>query len=254
MPAHLADVITARAGLRRRPRHRRDPGIGQGDAGIVPFVDVSLYVMTPEYGAASQLEKIDMLDFADAVAVNKFERRGAEDARRDVARQLLRNREAFGSSWEDMPVFGTSAARFADDGVTALYHHLRDLLAAEGMAVSEGVLPRVAVRASTIAATVVPPARARYLSEVADTVRAYHARTEQQAETARRRQQLLATSDLLAASGGDGDAEAGVRAVGSLIEDAEALLDPGTRRALESWPSTVAEYGADALVVHRPRP
>ena len=73
--------------------------------------------MTPEFGAASQLEKIDMLDFADVVAVNKFERRGAEDARRDVGRQLVRNREAFGARWEDMPVFGTSAARFNDDGV-----------------------------------------------------------------------------------------------------------------------------------------
>ena len=102
------------------------PGIGQGDAAIVPFCDVSLYVMTPEYGAASQLEKIDMLDFADVVAINKYERRGAEDARRDVARQLVRNREAFGASWEDMPVFGTSAARFDDDGVTALYQQLRE--------------------------------------------------------------------------------------------------------------------------------
>ena len=84
--------------------------------------------MTPEFGAASQLEKIEMLDFADAVAI-KFERRGAEDALRDVGRQLVRNREAFGSAWPDMPVFGTSAATFDDDGVTALYHHLRDLLA-----------------------------------------------------------------------------------------------------------------------------
>ena len=83
------------------------PGIGQGDAAIVPFVDVPLYVMTPEFGAASQLEKIDMLDFADAVAINKFERRGAEDALRDVGRQLVRNREAFGTQPDDMPVFGT---------------------------------------------------------------------------------------------------------------------------------------------------
>ncbi|HNO40729.1 MAG TPA: cobalamin-dependent protein, partial [Marmoricola sp.] len=92
------------------------PGIGQGDSGILPFVDHSLYVMTPEFGAASQLEKIDMLDFADTVAINKFERRGAADALRDVSRQLVRNREAFGSRPEDMPVFGTSAARFNDDG------------------------------------------------------------------------------------------------------------------------------------------
>ncbi len=92
------------------------PGIGQGDAAIVPFVDTSLYVMTPEFGAASQLEKIDMLDFADVVAVNKFERRGAKDALRDVSRQLVRNREAFDKKPEDMPVYGTSAATFNDDG------------------------------------------------------------------------------------------------------------------------------------------
>ena len=94
--------------------------------------------MTPEFGAASQLEKIDMLDFADVVAINKFERRGAEDALRDVGRQLVRNREAFGAAGEDMPVFGTSAARFNDDGVTALYQHLRDLLAADGLPVGRG--------------------------------------------------------------------------------------------------------------------
>src|SRR5688500_1408745 len=102
------------------------PGIGQGDAAIVPHVDVPIYVMTPEFGAASQLEKIDMLDFAEAVVINKFDRRGAEDALRDVSRQMVRNREAFSSKPEEMPVFGTVASRFHDDGVTALYQHLRD--------------------------------------------------------------------------------------------------------------------------------
>ena len=97
-------------------------GIGQGDAAIVPLVDCSLYVMTPEFGAASQLEKIDMLDFADFVAINKFDRRGAEDALRDVRKQMQRNRESFAQAPESMPVFGTIAARFNDDGVTALYH------------------------------------------------------------------------------------------------------------------------------------
>jgi len=92
------------------------PGIGQGDAAVVPLADVALYVMTPEFGAASQLEKIDMLDFADVVAINKFERRGAADALRDVSRQLIRARGAFGARPEDMPVFGTSAATFNDDG------------------------------------------------------------------------------------------------------------------------------------------
>ena len=107
IPDNLSDVIAI-----AKASHDlvivETPGIGQGDAGIVPFCDVALYVMTPEFGAASQLEKIDMLDFASAVAINKFERRGAEDARRDVARQLMRNRQAFGQSWEEMPVFGTS--------------------------------------------------------------------------------------------------------------------------------------------------
>ncbi len=100
-------------------------GIGQGDAGIVPLVDMSLYVMTPEYGAASQLEKIDMLDFADFVAINKFDRKGGADAQRDVAKQVQRNRAAFGQAPDAMPVFGTIAARFNDDGVTALYQALK---------------------------------------------------------------------------------------------------------------------------------
>src|SRR5687767_6582860 len=97
-------------------------GIGQGDAAIVPHVNASIYVMTPEFGSASQLEKIDMLDFADFVAINKFDRRGAEDALRDVRKQVQRNRQAFKSPAEEMPVFGTIAARFNDDGVSALYH------------------------------------------------------------------------------------------------------------------------------------
>src|SRR5438046_1167163 len=95
-------------------------GIGQGDAAIVPLVDASLYVMTPEFGAASQLEKIDMLDFADFVAINKFDRKGGEDALRDVRKQVQRNRKLFDRSAEAMPVYGTIASRFNDDGVTAL--------------------------------------------------------------------------------------------------------------------------------------
>src|SRR6266516_1583794 len=108
-------------------------GIGQGDAAIVPLVDVSLYVMTPEFGAASQLEKIDMLDFADFVAINKFDRKGAADALRDVRKQYQRNRELFKLSPDEMPVFGTIASRFNDDGVTALYRALAERLTQEGL-------------------------------------------------------------------------------------------------------------------------
>src|SRR5204863_3601235 len=118
-------------------------GIGQGDAAIVPLVDVPMYVMTPEFGAASQLEKIDMLDFAEFVAINKFDRKGSLDALRDVAKQVQRNREAFNVMPDKMPVFGTVASRFNDDGVTALYQALQVRLATLGLPVTEGRLPRV---------------------------------------------------------------------------------------------------------------
>src|SRR2546421_3741715 len=108
-------------------------GIGQGDAAIVPLSDVTLYVMTPEFGAASQLEKIDMLDFADFVAINKFDRKGAADALRDVRKQYQRNRELFAQAPDAMPVYGTIAARFNDDGVTALYQALVARLTQEGL-------------------------------------------------------------------------------------------------------------------------
>src|SRR5215813_9651000 len=124
-------------------------GIGQGDAAIVPLADCTLYVMTPEFGAASQLEKIDMLDFADFVAINKFDRKGAQDALRDVRKQYQRNRELFRASPETMPVFGTIAARFNDDGVTALYHAIADKLAEKGLKLGPRRLPRPEGKASS---------------------------------------------------------------------------------------------------------
>ena len=210
------------------------PGIGQGDAAIVPIADVSLYVMTPEFGAASQLEKIDMLDFADVVSINKFERRGAEDAYRDVCRQIARNREAFTTPREELPVFGTIASRFNDDGVSALYTHLRSLLADKGMPVAEGVLPVVSVRTSTASATIVPPARSRYLAEIASTVRHYHGVTRKQAALVRKAQQVAAVSELLAA-----DVPAPVAALQAEID---ASIDPGCRQSLAAWPALAAGY------------
>jgi len=220
------------------------PGIGQGDAAITTHADVSLYVMTPEFGSASQLEKIDMLDFADVVAINKYERRGAEDARRDVARQLVRNRGAFGTPWEDMPVFGTSAARFDDDGVTALYQQLRDALHEKGLVGFDGVLPTVSVRASTRLTSVLPRGRERYLAEVAETVRRYHATTESLVATARRRQQLRATRELLV---GEGEHDA-ADAVARLARAADDGLEPSARESLDSWPQVRATYQGDEQV------
>ena len=159
------------------------PGIGQGDAAIVDHVDLSLYVMTPEFGAASQLEKIDMLDFADVVAINKFDRRGGEDALRDVRRQLVRNTEAFGTAPDDMPVFGTVASRFNDDGVTGLYQELRTRLAEHGLPgpAGGGVLAPVDTKVSSADTAIVPPARARYLADIAEAVRDHHAKVAEQA-------------------------------------------------------------------------
>ncbi|WP_216205919.1 fused isobutyryl-CoA mutase/GTPase IcmF [Amycolatopsis aidingensis] len=219
------------------------PGIGQGDAGIVDHVDYSLYVMTPEFGAASQLEKIDMLDFADTVAINKFERRGAEDARRDVARQLVRNREAFGSAPEDMPVYGTSAAKFNDDGVTALYQHLRDDLAELGLSVSAGVLPAVEGKVSTDASTIIPSSRTRYLADIAATVRGYHEHTRAQAEAVRQREHLRAAREALAGAG------SGTEDLSRLLERAEQEVDAESRRLLEAWPELAESYRAEELVV-----
>ena len=159
LPEGIEDVITACKAAGYDLVILETPGIGQGDAAVTELADVSLYVMTPEFGAASQLEKIDMLDFADVVAVNKFERRGGADALRDVSRQLIRNREAFGARPQDMPVFGTSAATFNDNGVTALYQHLAALLADHGLPLAEGVLPPAAGKTSADAAPVIPPAR-----------------------------------------------------------------------------------------------
>ena len=169
------------------------PGIGQGDAAIVPFVDVPMYVMTPEFGAASQLEKIDMLDFADIVAINKFERRGAEDALRDVRRQLARNREAFDVEPDELPVFGTVAARFNDDGVTALYQHLGATRGRTGLPLRRAPSPRPTRNSSTRRRPDRPAgAGTRYLAEITETVRGYHARTAEQAGAARRHEQLVA--------------------------------------------------------------
>jgi methylmalonyl-CoA mutase len=219
------------------------PGIGQGDAGIVDYVDESLYVMTPEFGAASQLEKIDMLDFANTVAINKFERRGAEDARRDVARQLVRNREAFGSAPEDMPVYGTSAAKFNDDGVTALYQHLRDSLAGRGLPVSAGMLPHVEGKVSTDASTVIPASRSRYLSDIAQTVRDYHEETRTQAAAVRRREQLTVAKEALAEAGAD------TEAIAQLVTAAEAVVDGETSKMLERYAEIAESYREDELVV-----
>ena len=222
-------------------------GIGQGDAAIVPHVDVPLYVMTPEFGAASQLEKIDMLDFAEFVAINKFDRKGALDALRDVAKQVQRNKEAWTTPADQMPVFGTMAARFNDDGVTALYQALLPRLQALGLQAAPGSLPRVAVRHSTNQTPVVPAARTRYLAEISDTVRGYKARARSQATTAREIQQLRASARMLTAA--NPDKVRAVEAVTGLAVDREAQMGAAERKLLAQWPEMRKAYAGDDYVV-----
>ena len=222
VPAAFADIVAATRIAGFDIVIVETSGIGQGDAGIVPFVDVPVYVMTPEFGAASQLEKIDMLDFAALVAINKFDRKGAEDALRDVSKQVQRNREAFSTPVEAMPVYGTIASRFNDDGVTAFYHRLLEILRERGLVGwSDGALPVSDVRTSSHSRAIVPSGRVRYLSEIAQTVRGYHAGVERQISLARERQHLREARRLL-----DENGETEVAALARLEDARSAALDP----------------------------
>ena len=235
LPEHIDDVITACKAWGADLVILETPGMGQGDAAVVSHCDTALYVMTPEYGASSQLEKIDMLDFADVVAVNKYERRGGEDARRDVARQLVRNREAFGASWESMPVFGTSAARFRDDGVDALFAELTRLLAAHGLQTETEDEPTTHV--STKLQPIVPPSRAGYLGAIAETVRGYHRETAALRDAARTRQHLGTALDLAP----------GAADLAPLRAAAEERLPAPLLAELDGWEQTRATYAAEEL-------
>ena len=222
------------------------PGIGQGDAGIVDHSDVSLYVMTPEFGAASQLEKIDMLDFADVVAINKFDRKGSKDALRDVSKQLQRNKQAFDQSVDDMPVFGTTASRFNDQGVTALYQHLIGLFNKKLFGNWKCLIGTVQTRHSMDDDVIVPGHRQRYLAEIADTVRDYHATIREQSTFARERQQLAESARMLK--------EVGKKAV---LDDLEQLrsekqqaLDPRAAKLLETWPEIRENYQRPEHISH----
>ena len=218
-------------------------GIGQGESAIVPLVDTSLYVMTPEFGAASQLEKIDMLDFADFVAINKFDRKGAEDALRDVRKQYQRNRGQFQQTTDSMPVFGTMASRFNDDGVTALYQAIAPRLAEHGLKMSPGKLPVVGVKSSSRGRAIVPADRVRYLAEISEAVRDYHRHTGVQARIARERQSLKTARAIFEKSGkpaADFD---------ELISAKSGELTVAAAKLLDQWPKTCELYAQDEYVV-----
>lgn len=217
-------------------------GIGQGNAAIVDHADVSLYVMTPEFGAASQLEKIDMLDLADAIAINKFDRKGAMDALRDVRKQVQRARQAFTTAPDDMPVYGTIASKFNDEGVTALYGGLLDIFTARKLGVWETHFPRTQRKATEPRAVIVPPAHQHYLSEISACVRGYLAEVESQAGIAGELQQLSESKRLLQDAGKDGEALA------PLIAAREQSQKPEFRLLLDGWPRVKAAYSGETYI------
>ncbi|MGA1794217.1 MAG: fused isobutyryl-CoA mutase/GTPase IcmF [bacterium] len=218
-------------------------GIGQGDSRIVDLVDVSVYVMTSEFGAASQLEKIDMLDFADVVVVNKYDRQGSEDALREVRRQLQHNRNAWDMAPEDMPVFGTMASKFNDDGVTALYHAILDAVREKsGVALKSG-LPKSATKTSTSKTVIIPPERVRYLSEIADAIRKYHRHTEEQTDAVRRVWHLQETMASISK-----DSSEVIEQLKGELAKAESFLDRETTDLLREWEEIRETYSRDELL------
>jgi len=223
-------------------------GIGQGDSSITNFVDVSIYVMTSEFGAASQLEKIDMLDFADLVVVNKFEKRGGEDAVRDVRKQVQRNLKAFDKDPAEMPVFGTIASRFNDDGVTALYHALIDVIHTKTGVQFKARMPRPQSKTSSSKTIIIPPERSRYLSEIGDTIRGYHQTTEEQSQKLRNFWHVQETHKRLGGANIEEEVPEVLARLKEEVQKAQTELDPETLQSIDQWQEIRATYAQDELV------
>jgi isobutyryl-CoA mutase len=211
-------------------------GIGQSDTEIIDHSDLSLYVMTPEYGAATQLEKIDMLDFADLIALNKFDKRGAMDALRDVKKQYQRNHLLFDTDPEEMPVFGTIASQFNDPGVNALYLALLDKIKEKTKVSFVTSMDKPYEMSEKI--FIIPPKRVRYLSEIADTVRNYNKWVEKQSKLAHAYQSLRETLAMV----GDKKDETIFSALGPMVQDAQQKLEPTTLKIIEGWEKKKKSY------------
>jgi methylmalonyl-CoA mutase len=217
-------------------------GIGQSDTEIIDHSNVSLYVMTPEFGAATQLEKIDMLDFADVIAINKFDKRGALDALRDVRKQVQRNRNAWDKQVDDMPVFGCIASQFNDPGVNQLYQRIMELLAEKcNPALLSG---HKLISGDSEKVYIIPPARVRYLSEISENNRKYDEWVDKQVAMARR---WFGYEITLKSLNAQKDAVL-MEHLNKLITEVKKDLDGECLRILEGWEEKKSQYAADQYI------
>lgn len=221
-------------------------GIGQSDTEIIDHSDVSLYVMTPEFGAATQLEKIDMLDFADVIAINKFDKRGAQDALKAVKKQYQRNHQLWDKDVDQMPVFGAIASQFNDPGVNAVYQAILLQLDQKTGSHFIGLLPEGEQSGEPEKIYIIPPARVRYLSEITDTIRRYNEWTEKQSVLADKLYALQQTLNLLQEKGENSAAQQD--ALRDIYNQLQQDLDGNNLRLLTSWEAKVARYAAEEYV------
>lgn len=226
-------------------------GIGQSDTEITEHCDVSLYVMTPEFGAATQLEKIDMLDFADLVAINKFDKRGALDALRDVRKQYKRNHNLFEAGDDEIPVYGTMASQFNDPGMNNLFTAL--IKAIKTKTNVEFSTTQKFVSQTSEKTYIIPPDRIRYLAEIAESSTAYNEWVAQQCQLATKLYQLQGTLTLC--KNGPGLPESGLSArhdleiaLEHMVLHLEEQLDGQCKRLIREWPETLQKYKAEYFI------
>jgi len=219
-------------------------GIGQGDSRVVDLVDLSVYVMTAEFGAPSQLEKIDMLDYADLVVVNKYEKSGSEDALRDVRKQVQRNQKAWETDPKDLPVYGTIASKFNDDGVTAFYLGLLEQIEKTTQVRFESSLSGIDIKASSSKTIIIPGERVQYLAQIADTVRKYHTQTKEQANVVRDRWHITKTLEQLK----ELDNENLLTEFKNTLDPEKYSVSPETELILDEFKTHKEKYLKDELV------
>ena len=214
-------------------------GIGQSDTAVVDHSDICLYVMTPEYGAATQLEKIDMLEYADIIAVNKFEKRGGLDALRDVKKQFQRNHKLFDIPYEEMPVYGTIASQFNDAGVNHFYGALIDIINTKLHVKLISTLGREHEMAEKI--YIIPPQRVRYLAEISETVKTYNKWAGEQADIAQQLYAVKLSTDLLK---GENKPENTVQIelLESKHKELEETLGANSKKILDTWEQKIKSY------------